>query len=212
VILFPSKATWPQQIITNTVSRNFLQPSLLPRVHALHRRKTLNPPYIKPLDKITKRLQNRASKTLPGLSSQMATPATRMMLFKNGKSFPLHLLRGSLLNGSNNITSQFMISDPALFQPQQKPIFNLLGGLSNAGLVSDINGALNWRFGRFGEMGRVEARGKSERVISDEDEEDDEDVDDDDEEIEDFDEDVEYEDGGDFDDDDDDDEDDRKWK
>jgi hypothetical protein len=140
----------------------------------------------------------------------MATPATRMMLFKNGKSFPLHLLRGSLLNGSNNITSQFMISDPALFQPQQKPIFNLLGGLSNAGLVSDINGALNWRFGRFGEMGRVEARVKSERVISDEDEEDDEDVDDDDEEIEDFDEDVEYEDGGDFDDDDDDDEDDRK--
>jgi hypothetical protein len=141
----------------------------------------------------------------------MATPATRMMLFKNGKSFPLNLLPGSLLGGSNNITSQFMISDPALFQPQQKPIFNLLGGLSNAGLVSDINGALNWRFGRFGEMGRVEARGKSERVISDEDEEDDEDVDDDDEEIEDFDEDVEYEDGGDFDDDDDDDdEDDRK--
>jgi hypothetical protein len=132
-----------------------------------------------------------------------------MMLFKNGKSLPLHLLRGSLLGGSNNITSQFMISDPALFQPQQKPIFNLHGGQSNAGLVSDINGALNWRFGRFGEMGRVEARGKSERVISDEDEEDDEDVDDDDEEIEDFDEDVEYEDGGDFDDDDDD-EDDRK--
>ncbi|KAG6793836.1 hypothetical protein POTOM_003060 [Populus tomentosa] len=78
----------------------------------------------------------------------MATPATRMMLFKNGKSFPLHLLRGSLLGGSNNITSQF-ISDPALFQPQQKPIFNLLGGQSNAGLVSDVNGALNWRFGRF---------------------------------------------------------------
>lgn len=47
-----------------TVSRNFLQPSLMPRVHALHRRKTLNPPYIKPLDKITTRLQNRASKTL----------------------------------------------------------------------------------------------------------------------------------------------------
>ncbi|KAJ7014712.1 hypothetical protein D5086_003459 [Populus alba] len=139
----------------------------------------------------------------------MATPATSMMLYKNGKSFPLHLLRGSLLGGSNNITSQF-ISDPALFQPQQKPIFNLLGGQSNAGLVSDVNGALNWRFGRFGEMGRVEARGKIERVISDEDEEDDEDVDDDDEEIEDFDEDVEYEDGGDFDDDDDDDDDDSK--
>ena len=49
VILFLGKATWPQQITTNTVSRNYLQPSLLPRVHTLHRRETLNPPYIKPL-------------------------------------------------------------------------------------------------------------------------------------------------------------------
>ncbi|KAB5521439.1 hypothetical protein DKX38_025758 [Salix brachista] len=124
----------------------------------------------------------------------MATPATRMMLFKSGKSFPLHLLRGSLLGGSSSITSQF-ISDPAaLLQTQQKPIFSLLGDQSNAGLGSDMNGVLNWRFGGFGERGRVEARGKSEAVIGDEDEDDFEDVDYD-EEIEDFDEDAEFEDG-----------------
>ncbi|KAJ6298115.1 hypothetical protein OIU76_019282 [Salix suchowensis] len=140
----------------------------------------------------------------------MATPATRMMLFKSGKSFPLHLLRGSLLGGSSSITSQF-ISDPAaLLQPQQKPIFSLLGEQSNAGPGRDMNGVLNWRIGGFGETGRVEARGKSETVISDEDEDDFEGVDYD-EEIEDFDEDAEFEDGGDFDDGDgDEDDDDRK--
>ncbi|KAF9666778.1 hypothetical protein SADUNF_Sadunf16G0264000 [Salix dunnii] len=87
----------------------------------------------------------------------MAAPATRMMLFKSGKSFPLHLLRGSLLGGSSNITSQFMSDPAALLQPQQKPIFNLLGEQSNAGRGSVMNGVLNWRFGGVGEMGRVEA-------------------------------------------------------
>ncbi|EEF30669.1 hypothetical protein RCOM_0507750 [Ricinus communis] len=136
----------------------------------------------------------------------MANPAARMMLFRNGKSFPLHLLpRGPVSGASGAIdikTKLNNIADPRLFQFHP----NL-----NVDKNSNIGAAFahgNLKFGGFGVVGKSEARGKKIAVPSDEDDDDDDHDDEEDHDGDFEDEDIDLEDSDDYDDDDDDDEDD----
>src|SRR4051794_16332014 len=96
-----------------------------------------------------------ATKNQVSLGARMATAAARLMLVKNGKQFPLHLLRAPAAAG---LSRNFNIETQIIFEPKLRSSFaspNFAVGVgsfeSTVSACNDIKPLMDWRSVASGE-------------------------------------------------------------